>query len=85
MNLGSLTVEKMENVGIRIELSNACVGWGEVSVPPLVSGTVQAKALVKVQEACQFLRQSPPMTLNLVLNQIDEILPGAEFAPMSSI
>ncbi|XP_031251605.1 L-Ala-D/L-amino acid epimerase-like [Pistacia vera] len=80
INVGSESVEKVENVGVRIELSNGCVGWGEVAVVPLVGGDDQAKALVKVREACQFLRQTPPMTLNLALDEIAAILPGAEFA-----
>ncbi|XP_021888292.1 L-Ala-D/L-amino acid epimerase-like [Carica papaya] len=73
--------EKVENVGVRVELSNGCVGWGEVAVPPDVNGSGnQATALVNVKEACDFLRQTSPMTLNLVLAEIDRILPGLQFA-----
>ncbi|KAK4838597.1 hypothetical protein QYF36_014966 [Acer negundo] len=77
--IGSSNLEKVENVAVRIELSNGCVGWGEVSVLPLVTGD-QAKALEKVLEACHFLKESPPMTLNLVLAEIGGILPGPQFA-----
>ncbi|KAL5743364.1 hypothetical protein ACOSP7_026212 [Xanthoceras sorbifolium] len=72
--------EKLENVAVRVELSNGCVGWGEVAVLPLVTGGDQGKALEKVREACQFLKESPPMTLNFVLSEIGGILPGAQFA-----
>ncbi|KAH9739274.1 Dipeptide epimerase [Citrus sinensis] len=79
LSLGLSSVENVENVAIRVELSNGCVGWGEVAVVPLVTGD-QTKALVKVREACQFLRQSPPTTLNFALDEIARILPGSEFA-----
>lgn len=79
LSLGLTSVENVENVAIRVELSNGCVGWGEVAVVPLVTGD-QTRALVKVREACQFLRRSPPMTLNFVLDEIARILPGNEFA-----
>lgn len=75
----SLGLTRVENVAIRVELSNGCAGWGEVAVVPLVTGD-QTKALVKVRETCQFLRQSPPMTLNFVLDEIARILPGSELA-----
>lgn len=84
LSLGLTSVENVENVAIRVELSNGCVGWGEVAVVPLVTGD-QTKALVKVREACQFLRQSPPTTLNFALNEIARILPGSEFASVSMI
>ncbi|OMP04714.1 Mandelate racemase/muconate lactonizing enzyme [Corchorus olitorius] len=79
LTIATSELEKLENVVIRVELSNGCVGWGEVAVLPLENWTL-AMALEKVTEACEFLGQGPPMTLNLVLDQISEIVPGTEFA-----
>lgn len=84
LSLGSTSFEKMDNVAIRVELSNGCVGWGEVPVLPLVAGN-QANALEKVRETCQFLNQSQPMTLNFILDAIGAILPGGEFASVSKM
>ncbi|KAL5571306.1 hypothetical protein UlMin_020903, partial [Ulmus minor] len=68
---------EVENVAIRVELSNGCVGWGEAAG----TGKLQLqKGLGKAKEACEFLRKSSPMTLSLVLEQIGAILPGQEFA-----
>lgn len=81
--LGSPNLEKVENVAIRIELSNGCVGWGEVPVLPSVTAANQTVAVAKAREACQFLLCSSPMVLNLALNEIGGILPGTEFASVS--
>lgn len=83
LTIGSSMLENLENVAIRVELSNGCVGWGEASVLPSDTNGYQAMALAKAMEACQFLQRSPPMTLNLVLDQIGGILPGFEFASVS--
>lgn len=73
-------LEKVENVGVRVELDNGCVGWGEAPVLPFVTAEDQATALAKAAEACEFLKRSPAMTLSGALNQIGLILPGHEFA-----
>ncbi|KAH7533934.1 L-Ala-D/L-amino acid epimerase isoform X1 [Ziziphus jujuba] len=75
INIGSSRIEMVENVAIRVELSNGCVGWGEaaVTVKP------RAMALAKAKEVSEFLRRSSPMTLNLVLEEISGILHGQEF------
>ncbi|KAF3444302.1 hypothetical protein FNV43_RR13992 [Rhamnella rubrinervis] len=80
LDLGSAPIKKLENVAIRVELSNGCVGWGEAAV----TGKSQAMALAKAKKACEFLRQSSPMTLNLVLEEIACILPGQEFVSVRS-
>ncbi|XP_017605868.2 L-Ala-D/L-amino acid epimerase-like [Gossypium arboreum] len=79
VTVGCSRLEKVENVAVRVELSNGCVGWGEVSVVPWVNWN-QATALEEVRKACEFLSQGPPVTLNLVLHQISEMFPGSEFA-----
>ncbi|XP_022759949.1 L-Ala-D/L-amino acid epimerase-like [Durio zibethinus] len=79
LTIGSSRLEEVENVAVRVELSNGCVGWGEVSVLPRVNWN-QATALEKVREACEFLGQGPPVSLNLALDQISKIVPGSEFA-----
>lgn len=79
LDLGSARVEKLENVAIRVELSNGCVGWGEAAV----TGKSPAMALAKAKKACEFLRQSSPMTLNLVIEEIGCIFTGREFVSVS--
>ncbi|MBA0590296.1 hypothetical protein Gorai_019009, partial [Gossypium raimondii] len=75
VTVGCSRLEKVENVAVRVELSNGCVGWGEVSVFPWVNWN-QATALEEVRKACEFLSQGSPVTLNLVLHQISEMFPG---------
>ncbi|XVE72124.1 hypothetical protein DITRI_Ditri11bG0013300 [Diplodiscus trichospermus] len=77
--VASSRLEVVENEAIRIELSNGCVGWGEVAVLPSLNWN-QANALEKVRDGCEFLGQGPPLTLNLALDQISKIVPGSEFA-----
>lgn len=81
--IASSRLDKVENVAIRIELSNGCVGWGEAPILPFVTAEDQPTALAKAAEACEFLRQSPEMTLNLALTKIGDVLPGHDFASVS--
>ncbi|KAK8694411.1 hypothetical protein V6N13_071964 [Hibiscus sabdariffa] len=81
VTIGCSTLEKVENMAVRVELSNGCVGWGEVPVVPGVNWN-QTTALEKVGKACEFLSQGPPVTLNLVLHQISEMFPATQFAPV---
>ncbi|XAR63931.1 o-succinylbenzoate synthase [Bertholletia excelsa] len=78
--IASSRLEKVENVAIRIELSNGCVGWGEAPILPSVTAEDQPTALAKAAEACGYLRRAPAMTLASVLSEISGILPGHEFA-----
>ncbi|KAF3438593.1 hypothetical protein FNV43_RR21356 [Rhamnella rubrinervis] len=73
-------LDKVENVAIRVELSNGCVGWGEAPILPFVTAEDQPTAMIKASEACEFLLRSPAMTLGSVLGEIGGILPGHEFA-----
>lgn len=82
--IASSRLDKVENVAIRIELSDGCVGWGEAPILPFVTAEDQPTAMVKAKEACELLRKSPPMTLGLVLEEIGRILPGHEFASVST-
>ncbi|KAH9604765.1 hypothetical protein KSS87_022674 [Heliosperma pusillum] len=61
--IASSKLDKVQNVGIRLELSNGCVGWGEAPVLPSVTLEDQPTALAKAAEACSFLQNSPPITL----------------------
>ncbi|KAM6546431.1 hypothetical protein CsatB_027167 [Cannabis sativa] len=72
----TVSSSQLQNMAIRIELRNGCVGWGEASATPATSAEA---ALAKV---CEFLRRSPPLTLNLVLQQIGSILHGQEYASL---
>ncbi|KAJ7975158.1 L-Ala-D/L-amino acid epimerase [Quillaja saponaria] len=78
--IASSKLEKVENVAIRIELSNGCVGWGEAPILPSVTAEDQPTAMARATEACTFLRRSPAMTLSSILGEIGEILPGHQFA-----
>ena len=78
-------LEKVENVAIRIELRNGCVGWGEAPILPFVTAEDQPTAMAKATEVCEFLRKSPEMTLGSALGEIAGILPGHEFASVSTI
>ncbi|KAH7852205.1 hypothetical protein Vadar_021787 [Vaccinium darrowii] len=82
--IASSRLDKVENVAIRIELSNGCAGWGEAPILPSVTAEDQATALAKVAEACGYLKKTPPMTLGSVLREVGGILPGHQFASVSS-
>ncbi|XP_042502316.1 L-Ala-D/L-amino acid epimerase-like isoform X2 [Macadamia integrifolia] len=73
-------LDNVENVAIRVELSNGCAGWGEAPILPFVTAEDQRTALVKVGEACEFLTRSPPMTLSFALSEIGAFLSGHDFA-----
>ncbi|XP_043701442.1 L-Ala-D/L-amino acid epimerase-like [Telopea speciosissima] len=73
-------LDKVENMAIRVELSNGCSGWGEAPIRPFVTAEDQSTALVKVGEVCEFLNRSPPMTLNSALRKIGALLFGHDFA-----
>lgn len=75
----------MENVAIRIELSNGSVGWGEAPILPFVTAEDQPTAMAKAAEACGFLRRCPALTLGSMLGEIEGVLPGHEFASVSDI
>lgn len=78
--IASSRLERVENVAIRIELRNGCVGWGESPILPHVTAEDQTTALAKAAEACLFLKQSSGKTLCLVLDEINAMLPGHSFA-----
>jgi hypothetical protein len=81
--IASSRLERVDNVAIRVELSNGCVGWGEAPILPFVTAEDQTIAMAKAAEACQFLKRSPVMTLCSLLTEIASILPGHEFASVS--
>lgn len=83
--IASSRLEKVENVGVRVELSNGCVGWGEAPILPFVTAEDQPTAVAKATEACEYLQRSPGMTFGSVLGEIGGILPGHEFASVSHI
>lgn len=85
INSATVKIEEVRNVAIRIELSNGCVGWGEVPVLPPITAEDQPLAVAKVAETCQFLKRSPSMTLGSLLGEIGRILPGHAYASVSCI
>lgn len=76
-------LERVENVAVRIELGNGCVGWGEAPVLPFVTAEDQPTALAKAKEACEVLTRRRAVALGVVLREIAEVLPGHEFASVS--
>ncbi|KAL4331543.1 hypothetical protein HN51_038321 [Arachis hypogaea] len=78
--IASSRLEMVENVALRIELSNGSVGWGEAPILPFVTAEDQKTAMAKASEACAFLRRCPSLTLGSMLEEIAAILPGHEFA-----
>lgn len=76
-------LDKVENVAIRVELSNGAVGWGEAPILPFVTAEDQTTAMAKASEACAFLRRCPALTLGSMLGEIAGILPGHQFASVS--
>ncbi|KAI3503491.1 hypothetical protein L1887_31934 [Cichorium endivia] len=78
-------LEGVENVAIRIELNNGCVGWGEAPILPFVTAEDQITALKKAGEACEFLKKSEAMSLGDVLREIGQLLPGHDFASVSCL
>lgn len=81
--IASSRLDKVENVAIRIELNNGCVGWGEAPILPHVTAEDQETAMVKAGEACEVLKKSPAMALGLVFEKIAAFLPGHQFASVS--
>ncbi|KAK2647943.1 hypothetical protein Ddye_015432 [Dipteronia dyeriana] len=78
--IASSRLDKVENVAIRLELNNGCVGWGEAPILPHVTAEDQETAMLKAREACEFLKRSPAMVLGLVFQEIGAFLPGHQFA-----
>nr|GLL35355.1 L-Ala-D/L-amino acid epimerase-like [Ipomoea trifida] len=78
--ISSSRLDKVENVAIKVELSNGCVGWGEAPVFPSVTAEDQPSALAMAAGACEFLRESPGKTMEAVLRDVHSILPGHQFA-----
>lgn len=83
--IASSRLDKVENVAIRVELSNGAVGWGEAPILPFVTAEDQHTAMVKASEACAFLLKCPALTLGSILREIAAILPGHQFASVSQI
>ncbi|KAG8488169.1 hypothetical protein CXB51_018252 [Gossypium anomalum] len=73
-------LDKVENVAIRIELKNGCVGWGESPILPFVTAEDQPTAMAKAKEACDMLKNCSFLTLEAVLGEIGDLLPGHQFA-----
>jgi len=73
-------LEGVENVAIRVELSNGCCGWGEAPILPFVTAEDQIMALNKAAEACEWLKMSEVMSLGDLLIGIGKLLPGHDFA-----
>ncbi|KAK8972262.1 hypothetical protein V6N11_058070 [Hibiscus sabdariffa] len=78
--IASSRLEKVENVAIRIELKNGCVGWGEAPILPFVTAEDQPTAMAKAKEACEMLKGCSFITLGAVLGEICHLLPGHQFA-----
>ncbi|XP_077242881.1 cytochrome P450, family 77, subfamily A, polypeptide 5 [Tasmannia lanceolata] len=78
--IASSRLDKVENVALRVELADGSVGWGEAPVLPSVTAEDQPTALAKANEACDMLRRAPRKALKLALGDLEELLPGHDFA-----
>ncbi|CAH8260928.1 unnamed protein product [Arabidopsis lyrata] len=78
--IASSRLDSVNNVAIRIELSDGCVGWGEAPILPSVTAEDQITAMVKARETGEFLRELPDMKLGNALKEIGRFLPGHQFA-----
>ena len=81
--IASSRLDKVENVAIRIELKDGCVGWGEAPILPFVTAEDQPTAMAKAKEACEVLKFCSSMTLGAVLGKIGDVLPGHQSASVS--
>lgn len=79
----TLWVQRVGNVGIRIELTDGSVGWGETPTLPPMTAENQPLATAKIKQTCDFLKNSPAMTLGSMLSEIGWILPGHPYASVS--
>ncbi|KAL8124111.1 hypothetical protein AgCh_011932 [Apium graveolens] len=70
----TLRIEKVGNVAIRIELVDGSVGWGEAPILQPITAENQPLAMAKVADICEFLRNTPAMTLGLLLGEIVSIV-----------
>ncbi|XP_039032099.1 L-Ala-D/L-amino acid epimerase-like isoform X2 [Hibiscus syriacus] len=77
-------LDKVENVAIKIELRDGCVGWGEAPILPFVTAEDQPTAMVKAKEACEMLESCSFMTLGALLGEISDLLPGHQFASVKA-
>ncbi|XP_074376991.1 L-Ala-D/L-amino acid epimerase-like [Apium graveolens] len=80
INGATLRIKKVGNVAIRIELVDGSVGWGEAPILQPITAEDQPLAMTKVADICEFLRNTPTMTLGLLLGEIGRILPGHAYA-----
>lgn len=78
-------LDGVENVAIRVELSNGCCGWGESPVLPFVTAEDQKTALIKANEACDFLKNSQATSLGHLLKDVGQLLPGHHFASVRNL
>ncbi|KAL3748835.1 hypothetical protein ACJRO7_009989 [Eucalyptus globulus] len=60
-------LERVSDVAVRVELRNGCAVWGEAPVLPSVTAEDQGTAIKKAREACQALRRSPAMGVEMAL------------------
>ncbi|GAB2270352.1 hypothetical protein Dimus_005255 [Dionaea muscipula] len=78
--IASSRLDRVENVAIRVELTDGSVGWGEAPILPSVTAEDQPLALGKATAACELLRVWPSMNLGFVLGEMSALLPGHELA-----
>ncbi|GAB2217574.1 hypothetical protein Drorol1_Dr00000773 [Drosera rotundifolia] len=78
--IASSRIERVENVAIRVELTDGSVGWGEAPVLPFVTAEDQAIALEMANEVCMLMGSWEEMRLGDVLREIGAVFQGHEFA-----
>lgn len=78
--IASSRLDGVNNVGIRVELDDGSVGWGEAPILPFVTAEDQPLALQMTGQTAQFLQTIPSKSLGELLQQIHFLLPGHAFA-----
>ncbi|MEE2789861.1 MAG: dipeptide epimerase [Myxococcota bacterium] len=72
--IASGQLDRVTNIAVRVELSGAVVGWGEVPILPPVTRLNQADAMLRIDECRALMIGRVMKTLPGALNETAEIL-----------
>ncbi|KAJ7566375.1 hypothetical protein O6H91_02G099700 [Diphasiastrum complanatum] len=78
--IASTKLEHVQNVAIRVELSDGSIGWGESPTLPPVTAEDQQAALSAASLTCGLLEQNSDMSSHQLFTFVGSTLPGHRFA-----
>eukprot|EP00249_Psilotum_nudum_P009543 c22003_g1_i1 orf=224-1528(-) len=78
--IATTRLDSVQNVAIRVELTDGSVGWGEIPTLPPVTIEDQPIALEQALFACAHLKNVPPKPCNELLKEISDLLHPGKFA-----